>query len=545
MKSILKYARWLWHHSRGARWQVIANILLGTVNVGLNMAFILICKRMVDVATGVHPGNLLTWVLWAVGVTVLRLAVSAINQRIENLTNSKMNFTIRKDLYSLVMQQEWLGKDKRHSGDVINRLETDVSTVTNVICTDVPQIFTTLVQMVAAVVILCTMDWKLALLLVLITPLFLLFSRIFFRKMRRMTKGIRESESKIQTHLQESLRHKVVIRSMENESRMQERLEEIQSTEYGQVVERTNFNVFARTMVSASFAAGYLSAFIWGAYGIAKRGMTFGVMTSFLQLVGQIQRPVVNLMHQIPNLVYASASIDRLLELEDEPLEENGEPVKLKAPIGIKLEDVDFTYPDGERPVLKGFSFDFKPETSTAIIGETGSGKSTIIRLMMALLKPSAGKVTLYNEEGEVPAGPATRCNFVYVPQGNTLLSGTIRENLMMGKADATDDEMWEALDTAAAEFVRSLPEGLDTVCGEGGTGLSEGQAQRIAIARGLLRPGDILLLDEFSSSLDPETENRLLDNLETKTAGKTLVYITHREKITKVCDCYCRVSRN
>ena len=545
MKSILKYCRWLWAHSKGARWQVIVNILLGTANVGLNMAFILICKRMVDVATGVHDGNLLTWVLWAVGITVTRLAVSAVNVRIENLTNSRMNFAIRKDLYSYVMQEEWLGKDRHHSGDVINRLETDVSTVTGVITSDVPQIFTTLVQMVAAIVILCTMDWKLAILLVLITPLFLLFSRLFFKKMRRMTKGIRESESKVQSHLQESIRHKLVIRSMENQIRMQERLDELQNTEYGQVVERTNFNVFARTMVSASFAAGYLSAFIWGAYGIAKRGMTFGVMTSFLQLVGQIQRPVVNLMHQIPNLVYASASIDRLMELEEAPLEENSSPVKLEAPIGIKLENVDFTYPDGERPVLQGFSFDFKPETSTAIIGETGSGKSTIIRLMMALLKPLSGKVTLYNANGEVAASPATRCNFVYVPQGNTLLSGTIRENLMMGKPDATDDEMWQALETAAADFVHAMPDGLDTVCGEGGTGLSEGQAQRIAIARGLLRPGDILLLDEFSSSLDPETEDRLLDNLETKTAGKTLVYITHREKITKICDCYCRVSRN
>lgn len=545
MKSILKYVHWLWRHSKGARWQIIANVLLGTVNVALNMAFILICKRMVDVATGVIEGNLLTWVLWAVGVTVTRLAVSAINVRLENLTNSRMNFTIRRDLYSLVMQQEWLGKDKHHSGDVINRLETDVSTVTGVITSDVPEIFTTLVQMVAAVVILCTMDWKLAVLLVLITPLFLLFSRIFFRRMRRMTKGIRESESKVQSHLQESLRHKLVIRSMENETRMQERLNDLQTVEYGQVVERTNFNVFARTMVSASFAAGYLSAFIWGAYGIARRGMTFGVMTSFLQLVGQIQRPVVNLMHQIPNLVYASASIDRLMELEEAPLEETGEPVKLDAPIGIKLEGVDYTYPDGDRPVLQGFSFDFKPETSTAIIGETGAGKSTIIRLMMALLKPSAGKVTLYNAGGEVQASSATRCNFVYVPQGNSLLSGTIRENLLMGKPDASDEQMWEALDTAAAEFVRTLPDGLDTICGEGGTGLSEGQAQRIAIARGLLRPGDILLLDEFSSSLDPETENRLLENLETKTAGKTLVYITHREKISKICDCYCRVSRN
>ena len=540
MKSILKYFRWLYVHSKGARWAVVANILLGTVTVGLNMAFILICKRLVDVATGVVAGHFWVTAGWAIAVTVVRLAVSAVNTRIENLTSSKLNFSIRADLYSYVMQSEWLGKEKRHTGDVINRLEQDVTKVTDVICTDVPQIFTTLVQMVAAVAVLCTMDWRLAVLLVLLTPLFLLFSRLFFRKMRRMTMAIRESESKVQSHLQESLRHRQMIRSMEGEDRMMERLDNLQNIEYGQVKERTNFNVFARTMVSASFASGYLAAFIWGAYGIAKRGTTFGVMTSFLQLVGQIQRPVVNLMHQIPNFIYATASIDRLIELEDTPLEEVKEPVKLKGPVGIKVDNVTFRYPDGEKPVLSGFSFDFQPGSRTAIIGETGAGKSTLIRLMMSLLKPEDGSIVLYNNEGETPASQATRCNLVYVPQGNSLLSGTIRENLLMGDPEATEADMWRALRTAAADFVTDL----DTLCGEGGAGLSEGQAQRIAIARGLLRKGDILLLDEFSSSLDPQTEERLMTGLEKNAAGKTLIFITHREKISEYCQYHCRVSK-
>jgi len=540
VKSALKYLRWLYVHSKGARWQVLANILLGTVNVGLNMAFILICKHLVDVATGVAAGNLWVAAGWAIGVTVVRLAVSAVNGRIESLTNSRLNFNIRADLYAYVMQSEWLGKEKRHTGDVINRLETDVTKVTDVICVDVPQIFTTLVQLLAAIGVLCTMDWRLAVLLVLITPLFLLFSKLFFRKMRRMTMGIRESESKVQSHLQESLRHRQMIRSMEGEDRMQQRLDALQDVEYGQVKERTNFNVFARTMVSASFSAGYLSAFIWGAYGIAKRGLTFGVMTSFLQLVGQIQRPVVNLMYQIPNFIYATASIDRLIELEDTPLEEVKDPVKLEGPVGIRVADVSFRYPDGEKPVLKDFSFDFPPLSRTAIIGETGAGKSTLIRLMMSLLKPDGGSIVLYNKDGEVPASSATRCNLVYVPQGNSLLSGTIRENLLMGDPSATEADMWRALKTAAADFV----EDLDTLCGEGGSGLSEGQAQRIAIARGLLRKGDILLLDEFSSSLDPETEERLMKGLEKNAEGKTLIFITHRERISDYCERHCRVSK-
>ena len=541
MRGALRYLRWLYVHSKGARFKIVANILLGTVNVALTMAFILICKHLVDVATGVSEGSLLNWSLIAAGVTVARLAVGAVSTRIESLTNSRMTFAIRAELYSNILQAEWLGREKRHSGDVINRLEQDVSRVTDVICTDVPQIFTTLIQLAAAIILLCTMDWRLAMLLVLITPLFLLFSRLFFRRMRRMTMGIRESESKIQSHMQESLRHRLVIRSMEGEDRMMGRLDSLQSTEYGQVVERTNFNVFARTMVSASFATGYLAAFLWGVFGIAQRGMTFGVMTSFLQLVGQIQRPVVNLMHQIPNFIYATASIDRLLELEDTPKEELLEPVKLEGPVGIKVTGLRYRYPDGKREIIRGMDFDFPPLSRTAIIGETGAGKSTLIRLMMSLLKPTEGSIVLYNGSMAVEASQATRCNIVYVPQGNSLLSGTVRENLLIGKPDATEDEMWEALQTAAADFVESL----DTECGEGGAGLSEGQAQRIAIARGLLRPGDILLLDEFSSSLDPETEERLMKGLVEKAAGKTLIFITHREKISEYCQYHCRVSRN
>ena len=247
MKTVLKYMRWLWEHSVGARGAVLANILLGTVNVGLNLYFIWLCKHLVDIATGAAEGSLGFYTGLVVGVIVLRLAVSAINVRLENLTNSRMNFIIRKGLYSCLLQAEWLGKERRHTGDTVNRLETDVSTVTGVICSDVPQIFTTLVQLVAALIFLCTMDWRLALVLVVITPLFVAFSKLFFHRLREMTRGIRETESEVQSHLQESLQHRMVIQSMENESRMEDRLDGLQDREYGQIVERTRFNIIART----------------------------------------------------------------------------------------------------------------------------------------------------------------------------------------------------------------------------------------------------------------------------------------------------------
>ena len=544
MKEILKYTRWLWSHSVGARGAILVNILLGSLTVGLNLLFIFLCKRLVDIATGVETGSLGPYTVFVLSVVVLRLVVATINVRVENLTNSKMNFIIRKGLYSNLLYAEWLGKEKRHTGDTVNRLESDVSTVTNVIVSDFPQIFTTLVQLVAAIVFLCTMEWRLAALLVLITPLFILFSRIFVRRLREMTRGIRETESEVQSHLQESLQHRMVIQSMENEGRMEDRLDDLQDREYGQIKERTRFNVIARSMVGAAFSFGYIAAFLWGVYGISKGTLTYGVMTAFLQLVGQVQRPLVNLTRQIPSLIYSSTSIDRLMEMEDAPKVVAGDPVRLAGPAGIRVENLDYRYPDGKRMILKDLTFDFPPLSRTAIVGETGVGKSTLIRLMLALLKPVGGRVVLYDEAQEVSASAATRCNLVYVAQGNTLFSGSVRENLRMGNPDATEDEMKAALETAVADFVFSLPDGLDTRCGEGGSGLSEGQSQRIAIARGLLRPGSILLLDEFSSSLDPETEQKLMDNLTKKAAGKTMIFITHRERIAQLCERTCRIDR-
>ena len=537
MRTLLKYFRWLWRHSEGVRWSLAWNILLGIVNVAVTLTYIVLCKRLVDIATGDAEGSILYFTIAVLVLIAVRLGIAAANVRIESLANSRMNFIIRRRLYSELLLTRWNGKESRHSGDTINRLETDVSTVTGVICSDFPQIITTLVQLVAAVIFLCTMDWRLAVILLLITPFFLAFSKVFFRKMRTLTRNIRETESKVQSHLQESLQHSVVVRSMERNDLMEERLDDLQNTEYGQVVERTRFNIFARTTVGAAFSYGYIAAFLWGVYGIYKKMSTFGTMTAFLQIVSQIQRPVVNLTRQIPAFIYATASIDRLMELETSPKEETGEQQMIPGTAGVRVSGLTFRYDDGDRNVLENLTFDFAPGSRTAVVGETGIGKSTLVRLMLSVLQPTAGKIEIYGEGASFEATPMTRCNIVYVPQGNTLLSGTIRENLRLGDPDATEEQMWKALEIAEAQFVRDLPDGLDTVCGEKGSGLSEGQAQRIAIARGLLRPGSILLMDEFSSSLDPETEARLVENLNRQASGKTLVFITHRERVVTGCD--------
>lgn len=535
--TIGQYINWLWQNSKGVRGALAGNVLLGGLSVALNLGFIWVCKYLVDIATGDKQGSIVAIACLMAGFMLARIIINAWNSRLESVTYARMNFIIRQRIYSNLLQSQWEGKEKMHSGDTLNRLFSDVDAITRVICQEFPSFLTTLVQLVAAFLFMCVMDIRLALILILIMPLLILLSKVFFRKMRQLTRDIRESESSIQSHIQESLQHKTVIQSLEGGDMAEGRLDDLQQTEYGQVLRRTRFNVISRSIVGVAFNAGYATAFIWSAFGIWHGTTTYGMMTAFLQLVGQIQGPLVRLTHQIPNFIYATASIDRLMELEDAEKEERGEPVRLGEGAGIRIDNLTFRYPDGVSDVLKDFSFDFKPGTRTAIVGETGVGKSTLIRLMLSLLRPTVGHVKLYDAEKEVDASPLTRINIVYVPQGNSLLSGTIRDNLLLGDPAADDRKMWDALDTAAAEFVHELPQGLDTVCGERGTGLSEGQAQRIAIARGLLRPGSILLLDEFSASLDPETEDRLIRNLTAHDAGKTLIFITHREKIAAYCD--------
>ena len=529
--------KWLWNAWRGNQLQAVLNASIGLLSVGVSLGHVWAMKRAIDVASGTVEGNL----YWAVGVMavliLLDFALNIAGTWVRNILGIKAQNRMQQRMLDRLLRAEWKGRNHHHSADILNRLEFDVNNVVNFLTETIPSTLSVLAMFIGAFLYLFSMDKVLAVIVIGIFPMFLAVSKIYVGQMRHLTRQVRDSDSKVQSVLQETIQHRMLIKTLESDSAMVERLGNTQSELRHRVVRRTKFSVFSNMVVNFGFAFGYLVAFLWAAIRMSAHTLSFGGMTAFLQLVNRIQGPARNLTKLVPAFVSVFTAAERLMELEEDPLEEQGTPIYIKAPCGIRLQNVGYTYEDGGGDkVIDGLSFDFKPGSCTAILGETGAGKTTLVRMILALVQPQDGKIEIYHGSTHQALSPLHRCNFVYVPQGNTLMSGTIRENLRLGKLDATDEEMLEALHTSCADFVNDLPDGLNTICSEQGGGLSEGQAQRIAIARSLLRDRSVMLFDEATSALDPDTERQLLNNI-LSAHDKTIIFITHRPAVIDYCD--------
>lgn len=544
----MKYIRWFMKAVRPYWMQLTVMMLCHILIAGCAIGFVYVSKKLVDVAVGLFSGTgdmsgLRIWAACMIGIVFSRVLLNALRSYLQTTTEIKLKNGLRKRIFDILLHLQSDGGARHHSGDVLNRMQEDIRVVSSVFAGSLPNLAGTALQFVAAFLFLISLDARLALLIVIIVPAGLLIGKFITGRIRKLTLDIRKSDSQVQSHLQESLQHITLLQSLEHTDSSASALDGLQTELYGNELRRTKFSIISRICMSLALQAGHVLAFLWGVVGISHGTVTYGMMTAFLQLVGQIQRPLVEMSSQIPSIIHATASIDRLMELESLPREAEVEPRFMDGLAGIRIEDVSFAYPDSSREVLHDFSFDFRPGSRTAIVGPTGVGKSTLIRIMLSLLRPQKGNVTVYSSSDMAQASPATRCNLVYVPQGNSLFSGTVRDNLLMGNPEASEDQLCDVLRIAAADFVFDLPSGLDTQCFESGAGLSEGQAQRIAIARALLRPGSILLLDEFSSALDAETETTLMERLTSRLPDHTMIFITHREKIIDYCTDVLRLS--
>ena len=542
--------RWLWRVLQGNRLQAVLNATIGLLGVGLGLSSVWAMQRAIDIASGALDGSLYVAVGVMAALILGEFAVGISRVWVRNILGVKAQNRMQQRVLARLLRSEWRGREAMHSGDIINRLEQDVKTVVTFLTETLPSTLSTLAMFVGAFVYLFQMDTWLAITTVAILPVFILVSRVYIAYMRRYNRKVRDTDSLIQSLLTETMQHRMLVKTMEADGQMLERLDNTQQTLRQWVRKRTAFSVASNFFLNLGFSIGFLVAFLWGALRLYAGTLTFGGMTAFLQLVNRIQGPARDLAKLVPAFVSVFTAAERLMELEDIPEEQQGEPCMVMAPCGVRFDKVTFNYgAPGQQPALRDFSVDFKPGTCTAVMGETGTGKTTLIRLLLALVKPQEGEISIYSSEtsNTCPTSstsqtsfsslsPLHRCNFVYVPQGNTLLSGTLRENLQLGSPQATDHQMREALQMACADFVAELSDGLDTRFSEQGGGLSEGQAQRIAIARALLRPGSIMLLDEATSALDVETEKKVLENI-LSDHRRTVIFVTHRPAVVNYCD--------
>ena len=495
----MKYARWFIDNSRGIRLNILVRIMAGLLQTVLALGVVWLSKRLIDdIAMTGTMGEMAMQALLIAAAVVAGVSIRQLNQYLANKAFIKKVAELRLAIFSQLFNRRLFEANDIHSGDVTSRMAKDIDAVSETLAVQLPQVVVMTIQLVGAFLLMRWFDSRLAWALILITPLAIIIGKYISHRLKRITLSIREDESRIMARIQESVELNVVLRALQGERWMQDRVEELQDRQTANYIRRSRFMVFSRFALGCTFGLGYMLAFVGGAYGLRTGAITFGVMTSFLQLVGQIQQPILSLLGAFPSIIYSTASIDRLKEMEhgEEKQPCDGEDITTRTLLGIRMDNVTFRYAKGDREVMSNFSHDFRPGTKTAILGTTGAGKTTLFRLILNFIQPDSGEVTFYGNGFSHAADKSMRKNVVFVPQGNTLISGTIRNNLLMAKPDASDEELHTALHTSCADFVFDLPQGIDTVLSEHGGGLSEGQAQRIAIARGLLRPGAVFLLD-------------------------------------------------
>ncbi|MBQ9986552.1 MAG: ABC transporter ATP-binding protein [Oscillospiraceae bacterium] len=521
-------------------WMLFVTVL-NAVYAALNVYFALAMRDVINYAVAGDVNSAYSAGLVFIGVVAAEIVLFFIVRLLAAKTTAKLNATFRRAVFGEIIKKDYSSVSAFHSGEIINRMFNDVAVVSDNVSTLVPNIAGLITRLLGALVAVYLVDRTFALVILCGGVGLFVFARAFRGIMKRTHKGVQEAGGRLRSFAQEIMANILVVKAFEMEKSLDKKEQENEKAYYKKKMVRAFFSTGASTGFSTIMNCGYLYAVLWGAAKIltGAAGFGYGDFTAIMQLINQIQSPFASLSGSLSRYYNAIASAERILELCDLPDDgaENRADTKAiySALSHIKLSDVTFAYDDTE--VFDSASVEIKKGELTLISGISGIGKSTMIKMLMGVLRPQSGAIEAQLEGGgSIPVDASTRSLFAYVPQGNLLMSGTIRDNMLLAKDDATDAEILDALRVASAKFFDELPEGLDTVLGERGSGLSEGQIQRLAIARAVLCGAPILLLDEATSALDEPTEREVLENI-MKLPGRTCVCISHRSAAKEVCD--------
>lgn len=542
-RKMKQYARWIMAQMKGF-WPSLlsataANIAL--VLIGFCSSFI--SREVVDSATAGAPYGRAFAVM--ITVSAFNIGLSAAVSIWQTMINEKFAFSIRMKNFSHFLSADYLRLSKYHSGDLLTRLTSDTGTVVSSLTSAIPSLIMIFIRLVVAFFLLYRFSPFLAMAALLLAPGGLLVSLITGGKLKKLSIEAKENEAAYRSFLQERTAHMAVIKTFCMEEKSREELAQLAKRSLDITLRRSRMSAATGLLIRGFFTLGYLLSFGYCISGLHNGTLTYGTMTLFLSLFSQIQQPLVSLTHLLPQAIGLLASADRIMEIEEIPDEMRLGNTELPGEVSVCFENVSFSY--GERNVLAQASFEIPPHQLIGVMGPSGVGKTTLIRLILSLMQPTEGKIIFRCDGKAEPLSADVRRMIAYVPQGNTLLSGTIRDNLRWGKEEASEEEMLKALEEADAGFVRALPDGLDTELGEKAAGLSEGQAQRIAIARALLRRAPVMILDEATSALDEESEKRILTRLSQEGRAYTPLcfIITHRRSMLPYFDGLLEVKTN
>ncbi|MCH4192422.1 MAG: ABC transporter ATP-binding protein/permease [Butyrivibrio sp.] len=530
-----KYFKWLIAYSKPYLWKITGMMVLQISGTMLSIGMAIISKRVIDNATA--GKSMLTALVLYIILLVISELILLFTELASTMLNEYYSFGIRKQVYDKILRSTWMETQRFHTGDLMTRMTSDAGNIANGVINIIPNTIELIIELIAVFVTLFIYSHFLAVFALCLAPVAGILSIFLGRKLKYLQTGVQESETAYRSFIQESLANILIVKAFANEDFFSDELVELRQKRFQWVWRKSKLGTGASAAMSATFELGYVAAFAYGVLQISAKAITFGTMTVFLQLVNRVQAPVVQLAEQIPGIASVLASAARVMEIQNIELEEHKEKAPVRGQIGVCVQNLVFGY--NKDLILENDSFKIEPGEFVAIVGESGIGKTTLIRLLMSFITPNEGTIRYFDLNGQSEAVSADVRKFIsYVPQGNTLFSGTLRKNLLMGNLAATEDEIEAAIELASCKsFIDEMPDGLDTVIGEKGHGVSEGQAQRLAIARALLRKSPFLILDEATSALDEGTELKVLGGLRQLSPRPTCLLVTHRRSVLQYCD--------
>ncbi len=534
--SNIKTVKWIYTHLKKYLPAVILIAVLTAV-VSLSAVYLaLISKDVLDIATGTKEGNILNSGLILFLIVLIQILISGFDTVFKTHVSTKMNMLMRNKLFIKISQRKFSEISKYHSGDLLNRMTSDISVVVSGAANIIPHIISMLTKIIGGISALVLLDKRVALLILVFGLAVPAIGRLLNKKYKFLHKLCQKSEGETRSFMQECFANITVLKIFSGEKAFSKKLDGFLDNNYRLSMKRAGISAVTHLSLFAFFTIGYYAVLVWGADAISSGTITYGTLMAFLQLVQQLRAPMQNVSGILPQYYSMLSSAERIIEIENGEYDKDIDSEKVtelkKNFNSLEFRNVDFSYKDEQ--VLENCSFSIESGKVTALTGESGSGKSTVFKLILGLYEAQSGEMTV---NGNIPLDTSLRGVFAYVPQGNMILSGTVRENITLCNENVTEEELIKAAKAACIyDIIEELPQGFDTLLTERGGGLSEGQIQRISIARALLTDAPVLLLDEATSALDEATETQVLDNIKAMNE-KTVLFITHRNTSLKVCD--------